>query len=111
MLGGAHPVRAFDKHGTIRCVPRGLVCALAALVVLAPAAQAATVRPAGSVVVRWQSNPDTCASLVLCGRSVTLSWRPGSEFLELENGTGIGYVGLFGSEAIVRSHRDSGGGR
>src|SRR4051812_24128938 len=104
MLGGAHPVRAFDKHGTIRCVARGLLCALAALVVLAPAAQAAAVRPSGSVVVRWQSNPDTCASFGLCGRSGTLSWRPGSDLLELDSGTGIGYVGLFGSEAIVRSH-------
>jgi hypothetical protein len=89
-------------------VGRGLLCAVAALVVLAPAAQAARIHPSGSVVVRWHSDPGTCAAFGLCGRSGTLSWRldPGSSALDLVSG--FGSLSVYGGRSVVRSHRLAG---
>ena len=47
------------------------------MLALAPAtASAGEVAPHGAVVVRWQSNPQTCADYGLCDRAGSLSWRP-----------------------------------
>lgn len=83
--------------------------ALVALLALTGSAQATDVLSRGSILVRWQSNPATCAEHGLCGRSGTLSWRP-------EQGPGgislssydFGFFSIFSTAAIARSHRGEG---
>ncbi|MFL5895682.1 MAG: hypothetical protein ACJ76Z_11315 [Thermoleophilaceae bacterium] len=95
-------------------------CALLAALVVAfvPASAGARTGPqsvglssSGALVVRWQSNPDTCAASGLCGRSGTLSWRPGSDnSLEFFGADAGGFVGFFGADAVVRSRRTTSDG-
>jgi hypothetical protein len=80
--------------------------ALVALLACAAPAFATEVTTRGSVVVRWQSNPATCAEHGLCGRSGSLSWRPERNvggFSQI--GADFGYLSLYDAEAIARSHR------
>jgi hypothetical protein len=83
---------------------------LVALLVAAAPAAAGPVTSTGSLVVRWHSNPATCAEHGLCGRSGTLSWRP-----EDQGGTAdivqgdFGFVSFIGPDAIARSYRGNTG--
>jgi hypothetical protein len=87
-----------------------LAWALAGLLLAAAPATAEPVIASGSLVIRWQSNPDTCAEQGLCGRSGSLSWRP-----EREGGEAgvvdrdFSFVSVIGTDAIARSYRDGGG--
>lgn len=83
---------------------------LVALLVAAAPAEAALVTSTGSLVVRWQSNPATCAEQGLCGRSGSLSWRPENSGGSAEIVQGdFGYVSFVGPDAVARSYRGSAG--
>jgi hypothetical protein len=81
--------------------------ALAALLLVAASpADAANVTSHGSLVVRWQSNPATCAEHGLCDRSGVLSWRPDSEYASLDLvDANFAFLALYSSQAVARSHR------
>jgi hypothetical protein len=82
-----------------------------ALCLFAPAcAQAADLFPRGSLIVRWASNPDTCGSYGLCGRSGTLSWNPNRGAFETFDRRRGANLALFDSAAIARSRRASDSG-
>jgi hypothetical protein len=87
-----------------------LAWALAALLAAAAPATGASVTASGSLLVRWQSNPDTCAEHGLCGRSGSLSWRPDREggdagFVDSD----VAFVSMIGTDAIARSYRGDSG--
>lgn len=87
-----------------------MLAGVVALVALAPAcAQAADLVPRGVIVVRWSSNPETCASYGLCNRSGTLAWRPGSLGASIETfgGGAAASLSFFESVAIARSRRET----
>jgi hypothetical protein len=89
------------------------IAGVVALCLLAPAgAQAADVTGRGSVIVRWASNPETCASFGLCNRSGSLSWRPHGSFGAYEVfGKGhVANLALYEAPAIARSRRETAGG-
>jgi hypothetical protein len=96
-------------------VGRGIVAVLAALIVCWTATAHAQdeVTPRGAVIVRWHSNPDTCAASGLCARHGTLSWRPpaaGAAFEVFDRGRAA-TLAFFESTTIARSTRvDAGGG-
>lgn len=86
-----------------------LLAATAVLAGAVPAASAAPITTSGSVVVRWQSNPATCADRGLCGRSGVLSWRPDSTGGSADLVEDFSFISFFGSEAIARSYRGGAG--
>ena len=57
-------------------------------------------------MIRWQSNPQTCAAYGLCGRSGTLSWRPHSRGAAFEGGR-AGSLSVFEGTVVARSRRDT----
>ena len=82
--------------------------ALVALLVAAGTASAADVATRGSLVVRWHSNPATCAERGLCDRSGVLSWRPEPEYASFDLlDANFGFLALYSTQAIARSHRGS----
>jgi hypothetical protein len=74
------------------------------------AAQAADLFPRGSLIVRWTSNPDTCGSYGLCGRSGSLSWSPGRGAFETFDRRRGANLAFFDSAAIARSRRETDSG-
>ena len=87
-----------------------MLCGVVALLVAAAPADAALITSTGSLVVRWHSNPATCADQGLCGRSGTLSWRPESPggTADIVDGD-FGFVSFIGPDAVARSYRGSAG--
>jgi hypothetical protein len=80
---------------------------LVVFAVAAAATGAANVAPSGSLVVRWHSNPQTCAEHGLCDRSGTLSWRPtgpGAGFDVFAGGRRVS-LNFFPGSALARSSR------
>jgi hypothetical protein len=90
-------------------VGRVTLAALLAVFACAAPAQAAGLRPGGSVVVRWHSNPETCAQSGLCDRSGSLVWRPDAAAAMLVDSLGdYAFVDVETSEAVARSNRTIG---
>jgi hypothetical protein len=85
-----------------------VLLALGALLAVPGPAEATEVISRGSVVVRWHSNPATCAERGLCGRSGTLSWRPdpGPGGINLSS-YDFGFLSIFSTNAVARSYRGS----
>jgi hypothetical protein len=84
--------------------------ALVALLVCAAPAAAAPVRVSGQLIVRWQSNPATCAGPGLCDRWGTLAWRPEADSGSIDVGSGdVGSLSFYGAPAVARSYRRDGG--
>ena len=79
--------------------------------VLTGIATAADVTARGAVVLRWQSDPQTCGDYGLCGRWGAITWRPGGGvgFDVADRGRGVS-LDFFESSAIVRSARSTSGG-
>src|SRR5215213_10304524 len=98
-----------DTGGRVRGVRGCVAVALLALMTCTGTAEAAPASVSGSLVVRWQSNPDTCATAGLCNRSGSLSWRPALDFTAVSfGGGGFQFLSFFGSEAVARSYRSGG---
>jgi hypothetical protein len=92
-------------------VRRGLIAGVVALCLSAPVgAQAADLFPRGSLIVRWSSNPATCDSYGLCGRSGTLSWSPSRGAFETFDRRRGANLAFFDSAAIARSRRETDSG-
>ena len=81
--------------------------ALIALLASAAPASGAPATTAGSVVVRWHSNPETCAEHGLCGRSGVLSWRPEGDSAFIDLDADVSFLSIFDSQALARSYRGS----
>ena len=96
----------------MHCVSRGTLCALLVLLLSPSAAEAVDLQASGSVVVRWQSDADTCASYGLCGRSGVLSWNPTGNpaTLDFEDRSFFS-LDVFGTRATVWSDRTVGDSR
>src|SRR3954447_10332854 len=98
-----------DTRGRVRLVRGRALAGVVALCMLVPAfAHAADVTSRGSLVIRWASNPDTCGDAGLCGRSGTLSWRPGRGSFDVS--TGGTQVTYFEDPAVARSRRETDSG-
>jgi hypothetical protein len=104
IAGGACP--RVDTGDSIACVGRGPVAALLAVLACTATAQAGPLRPSGSVVVRWHSNPDTCSQSGLCDRSGSLVWRPDPASAIISGLGGYGFVEVQTTEAVARSSRE-----
>jgi hypothetical protein len=86
-----------------------VLAALAALLIWAAPAAAATVTTSGSLLIRWQSNQQTCADHGLCGRSGSLSWRPSDMSTDSVTGSGFAIISAIGPDAVARSYRGESG--
>jgi hypothetical protein len=73
----------------------------------APASPAADVIPYGQVIVRFESNPATCADSGLCGRSGALVWRPSRFGATFELGEGFAFFDIGDGSLVARSVRDT----
>jgi hypothetical protein len=89
-------------------VGRVILAALLAVFACATPAQAAGLRPGGSVVVRWHSNPDTCAQSGLCDRSGSLFWRPDAATAVASGLGDYGFIEAETRDVVARSSRTVG---